>query len=326
MDMALDTGADYAADLGQRLETILRRGHLYQNVAASDNANVHNGDRIYVTYNVTYNTSSSHDSSPKCTGQHHSNELCNLHGQLLRKRKRAADDIEEISRKDVGNNRRSLEIALSSLAYFSKIMERMENGETAAKIGIHLSTILEAMRQMDSAQALPQDIGSRVEDFSHQLGRTKCIKINTTFPHQQVTLMSQESRRVSGVTIGHWQFSLTTNVEEIRHPYSRQTCAILYAQPLRNFVGYPLAALFSENNDVDNVAWAHPTVTVYRKIIPINRRVAAHRTIFQLDRGRIVFDIDSLHGLIGLAWYTLHMPNHEAPMLLTSRGDDTEDY
>jgi hypothetical protein len=164
------------------------------------------------------------------------------------------------------------------LGYFSKIMERMEKGETAAKIGIHLSTILEAMRQVDSAQALPQDIRSRVEDFSHQLGRTKCIKVNTAFPHQQVTLMSQESRRVSGVTIGHWQFSLTTNVEEIRHPYSRQTCAILHARPLRNFVGYPLAALFSESNDVDNIAWAHPTVNVYKKIVPICCHVAFRHT------------------------------------------------
>lgn len=56
MDMALDTVSQSALDLGQRLETILRRGHLYENVVASGNSNVHNGDRIYVTCNVTYNT------------------------------------------------------------------------------------------------------------------------------------------------------------------------------------------------------------------------------------------------------------------------------
>jgi hypothetical protein len=63
MDMALDTGVDRAIHLAQHLETIIHRGHRYENVVASNNSDIHNGDRIYVTYNVTYNMPSSHGST-----------------------------------------------------------------------------------------------------------------------------------------------------------------------------------------------------------------------------------------------------------------------
>jgi hypothetical protein len=169
------------------------------------------------------------------------------------KRKRATDDIEDVVRTGVGKHRRPLEIFLSSLGDLSKTTECMEIGAKAMKIAMYLSTILEAMRRVGSIQASSRVIASRVEDLSHQLGRTKCIKVNAAFPQQQVTVLLRESRRVSGVTIGDWQFSLTTNVDEVRHPYGRQTCAILYAQPLKNAIGYPLAAIFSTISDVDHV-------------------------------------------------------------------------
>lgn len=114
-DTALDTGVDRTTDLAQRLEAILRRGHLYENVVASDNSNIHNGDRIYVTYNVMYNTSSSYGSMPMIIDRYPPDVLCDRPGQLLRKRKRATDDIEDAVRTGVGYHRRSLEMSLSSL-------------------------------------------------------------------------------------------------------------------------------------------------------------------------------------------------------------------
>lgn len=231
MDTALDTGVDRATDLAQRLEAILRRGDLYENVVASDNSNIHNGDRIYVTYNVTYNTSSSYGYMPMVTDRYPPDVLCDRPGQLLRKRKQATDDIEDAVRTGVGYHRRSLEMSLSSLGDLSSTTECVEIGAKAMRIATYLSTILEAMKQVDGTKAVSEDIASRVEDLPHQLGRTKCIKVNAAFSQQQVTVLLRDSRRISGVTIGDWRLSLTANVEGVRRPYSRQACAILYAQP-----------------------------------------------------------------------------------------------
>jgi hypothetical protein len=116
MDMALDTAADRAIDLGQRLETILRRGHSYQNVAASDNSNVHNGDRIYVTYNVTYTTVSGDGSTPVCTDQLLPDVALKQSGHSsLSKRKRASDDGGQLVCKSRDNDCKALEAALANL-------------------------------------------------------------------------------------------------------------------------------------------------------------------------------------------------------------------
>ena len=130
MELSLDIGSQSAIDLGQRLETILRRGHLYQDVVASDNSNVHNSDRIYITYNVTYNTSSSHGCTPWSTDQLLPDATSDTSAQYLSrlKPKRAVDDIEEVERKRFGNNRMSLGVALTSLGDFSKTMRDVEQG------------------------------------------------------------------------------------------------------------------------------------------------------------------------------------------------------
>lgn len=171
------------------------------------------------------------------------------------------------------------------------------------RIATYLSTILEAMRQVDGTQVSSEDIASRVEDLSHQLGRTKRIKISAAFPQQQVTVLLRDSRRVSGVTIGDWRLSLTTNVEEVRRPYSSQACAIFYAQPLNKAAGYPLAAIFSATSDVDHVAWAHPTVTVYKKISPMYRRIAAREIGRQPNQDRLVYNTISHDDFIRLVLF-----------------------
>ena len=176
----------------------------------------------------------------------------------------------------------------------------MEIGAKAMRIATHLPTILEAMRQVDGTKAVLEDIASRVEDLPYRLERTKRIKVNAAFSQQQVTVLLRDSRRVSGVTIGDWRLSLTTNMEEVRRPYSRQACAILYAQPLNNAAGYPLGAIFGATSDVDNVAWAHPTVMVYKEINPMYRHITA-RYIRHQDNS--LFDMIRRNDLIGLALF-----------------------
>jgi len=283
MDMALDTGIDYAADLGQRLETILRRGHLYQNVAASINSNVHNGDRIYVTYNVTYNTSSGHDFMPLSTDQLLLDASSDNSAQAFfeLKRKRALDDIGEVARKGASNNQRSLEIALTSLGDFREIAKYVEKAEGARKMAAFLSTILGAMQRAGSCLVLPENIKSRIEDLSHQLERTNFIKVNETFPLNQMTLLSEENRREYHVSTGNWQLSLITNSEETLHPYYDQICSILYAQPLHDSAGSPVAALFSETIDADQVTSVHPTVLWFKKPNPLYCYGATYETPIQ---------------------------------------------
>lgn len=272
MDMALDPGNDHATDLGQRLEAILRRGHLYQNVAASDNSNVHNGDRIYVTYNVTYNTVSSDGSTPAYIDRPNPNATYEDSARSITRleRKRDVDDDDGVARKGVDNNKISLEIALASWGDFSKTTRHVEKGEKARRMASFLSTILEAIQRDENSQVLPEKIKSRLEDLSHQLRRTKCIKVNKSIFFDHIGLWAMENRREDHVSVGTWQISLITCAKETLHPYRNREFSVLYAQLLHGSVGSPLAAFFSETTDADQVTSAHPTVLASKNPHPIS--------------------------------------------------------
>jgi hypothetical protein len=280
MDMALDTGVDYAADLGQRLETILRPGHLFQNVFASDNANVHNGDRIYVTYNVTYNKTSSDGFLPVATDQllQDATSDITVQSRSTPKRKRAVDDCGGRHRESRQNDYAPLETALSNLGDLSIVIERFEQGEEGRKIAAYLSSVLDTMRQIEHNHPLPDDSSFQVDDIVHQLERTRCVKLNRAFPQRQVALLSRQDSNVVGVDTGHWRISLNTIVVNTQHPYASQACSVLHAQPLGNSGGFHVAALFSRMSDMENVTNAHPVVLAYDVTHLLCRGFITYRT------------------------------------------------
>lgn len=187
-------------------------------------------------------------------------------------------------RKSSGNSTRSLKTALSSLGELSAVIEHLETGESASKIAAHLSTILNAVRHGQRNQRSSGDIDVHVTALKHQLARTRCIKLNVAFPQREVALLSKESSKVSGARIGDWQISLTSNVAERQRHYSSQRYSVLYAQPLRNSVGSPLAALFSETTNFDCVSSAHPVVLAYEDINPLYRHILGCKPIHRQSK------------------------------------------
>lgn len=271
MDMALATSSQSAIDLGQRLETILRRGHLYQNNAASGNSNVHYGDRVYVTYNVTYNTSSSVGSTPAPTDQSLPEKTSD--NSSSSKRKRASDEGESRERKTRENDCEAFENALTNLGEFSKIKEQLEKGENGRKIAAYLTSVLQTLRHVKYSRSATDDTSLRPDELLYQLKQTRCIKINAAFPQRQVAMLSRQDSNVVGAQVGHWRVSLNTIVMNTQHPYSSQACSVLHAQPLRNSGGFNIAALFSRVTDVDHIANAHPFILVYKGTRSLCRQV-----------------------------------------------------
>ena len=253
----LGTSVESAIDLGQRLETILHRGHLYENIVGSGNSTIHNGDRIYVTYNVTYNSSTSH-----VFPQAYDAPAQSPPSSSAPKRKRSPNDSGRLERTSRDNDCKAFEDALINLGELSKIQEHLENGENGTNIASYLSIVLQTLRQAEHRHSSTGGTSLQADDLIHQLQRTRCIRINTAFPHRQVALLSRQDSNIVGANVGHWRVSLNTIVVNTQHPYTSQACSVLHARPFCNSGGFHIVALFSRTADMEHIADAHPVVLV----------------------------------------------------------------